>query len=119
MCAGVNLPGAGSNDPTLQLAATLDAMDHFLQSGWLTHAWSAGWMIPGVLAGIGHLEQAATWLGACLVCGFPRVANVVLPDELEAALAGGGDPRFHDAISAGKQFTFADLRRLTDDAMRT
>jgi hypothetical protein len=89
-------------------------MDDLMQNGWSTHAWTAGWAVPGAFAALGHLEAAATWLGACLACGVPQLASTVLPAELESALAGEGDPQWWNAVATGRELTFVELRRLTD-----
>ncbi len=114
MCGGLDGASIGSNDPMLRLTAAVDTVDDFMHNGWPTHAWNAGWVVPGALAALGHLEVAATWLGACLASGVPQLATRVLPAELEAALAGEGDPQWWNAIATGRELTFVELRRLTD-----
>jgi hypothetical protein len=114
MCGGLDGAATGSDDPVLLLTASVDAMDDFMQNGWPTHAWTVGWLVPGALAVLDHLEVAATWLGACLASGVPQLSNIVLPPELEGALAGEGDPRWWNAIATGRELSFVELRRLTD-----
>ena len=106
-----DIEGSG-DDHARQVIASLDAMDDFLQSGWPANAWAAGG--PEKLAELGHLLAAATWLGACLTCGIPRLGSGVLRQELQSACDGGGDPELRRAIANGAALPFAELRQFTE-----
>jgi hypothetical protein len=109
MCTNTLLP---ARDPLGRVAQLLDGMDDALRAGWITHAWTAGWLLQQNLVELGERPLAAVWLGACEASGIPLIGQLSRP-VVDVRVGAGDDPELRALVETGRTLPYAELRRRT------
>ena len=95
------------------LLAHLHAAGELHRTGWSVHAWSPAWFAAAYLHQLGRHDEAALLTGACQASGSSaRLPRQRLPPELDALIAGHGDPERLKLYEHGAQLDLPELIRI-------